>query len=453
QHPTLSAQIGDLGGQARQHPASSAQIEGLGGQARQHPASSAQIEGLGGQARQEGKVYFVYGALPEEKVKARVVQEQKNFARAETLEILTTSKQRVKPPCPYYGRCGGCQLQHLDYEEQLVWKRKWLQELLSRIGSLADAQVEAVVPSPKPYGYRNRVSLTLFHKTGGRVRQGFLSRDSERERNTDSRHLVDITSCDISMPQVAQAIKEMALKNNQGDLFGDFQGKLRLEIATDGQNTFFLPWQTPEEKSGGPGAKPEEGKILREKVLGMEFEFSPQVFFQVNSYLLPSLVQAVAEMIPAEDAENTCLFDLYSGVGLFGISLAGRVKKVISLEESKLAWQFALRNMKRNNIANMFAYSGRVEAKFQKFFDRHQMAKNILLVDPPRGGLETKMIDLLRAAREKIHSLIYLSCEPSILARDIARLKTAGFGPKRLAPFDLFPQTQVFETIALLRPA
>ncbi len=403
-----------------------------------------------GISRLEGKVYFVHGTLPGETVRAKVIQDKKSFARAETIEILKASSSRISAPCKFFGRCGGCQLQHLDYKEQLVWKQRWLEELLARIGGLKGIPVEPVIPSPKPYGYRNRVSLTLLRKSGGRVRQGFLGRDMEHAASTDSRYLVDIDSCEISMPSINHAIGELAEKNSHGKLFGDFEGKLKLEIATNGPNTFFLPWQTFEEKAGGPGAKPQEGKILREKVGGMEFEFSPQVFFQVNSYLLLQLVSAVGELVSTGAKEETCLFDLYSGVGLFGISLADRVKKVVSLEENKLAYQFALRNIKRNNITNVFAYSGLVEAKFQKFFERHREKRNVLLADPPRDGMNASLMEVLKNFRSEIDSLIYLSCEPSILARDLARLKEAGFSPKRVMPFDLFPQTQIFETVVLL---
>ena len=405
-----------------------------------------------GIARLDGKVYFVNGALPGEKVRVTIIQQKKSFARAETIEVITPSPFRVKPPCSYFGRCGGCQLQHLEYQEQLVWKQRWLEELLTRVGGLKEVRVEPVIPSPKPYGYRNRVSLTLLHKSGGRIRQGFLGRDVEHAQSVDSRYLVDIKSCEIAMPTINHAIGELAEKESHGRLFGDFKGKLKLEIATDGQNTFFLPWQSFEEKAGGPGAKPEEGKILREKVSGLEFEFSPQTFFQVNSYLLPRLISTVGELVSEGPKEETCLFDLYSGVGLFGLSLADRVKKVISLEENKLAYQFALRNIKRNKVENLFAYSGRVEIKFEKFFERHREARNVLLMDPPRGGLETSLIALLQNFRARIDSLIYLSCEPSILARDLARLKEAGFLAERIIPFDLFPQTQIVETVVLLHP-
>ncbi len=406
-----------------------------------------------GIARHEGKVYFVWGALPGETVCVRVIQNKKNFSRAETVEILKKSPDRVDPPCRYFGRCGGCQLQHLKYEEQLVWKRKWLEELLTRVGGFKEINVESVVPSPKPYEYRNRVSLTLLNKLGGRTRQGFLGRDVVHAENTDSRYLVDIKSCDISMPTINHAIGELAEKNSKGRFFGDFQGKLKLEIATDGKNTFFLPWQTFEEKAGAPGEKPEEGKILIEKISGLEFEFSPHVFFQVNSYLLPQLVTAVGGLMGEVSKEETCLFDLYSGVGFFGISLADRVKKAVALEENKLAYQFALRNIKRNKLENVFSYSGRAEAKFAKFFERHKLTNNIILVDPPRGGMEPSLIQTLTAIKDDIHSVIYLSCEPSILARDLARLKEAGFLPEKILPFDLFPQTQIFETVAELKPS
>ena len=393
-----------------------------------------------GVARSEGKVYFVNGALPGEKVRAEIVQDKKNFARAEIVEILEPSKNRVEPPCDYYGHCGGCQLQHLAYEEQLVWKQKWLEELLSRIGNLKDITIDPVVASPKPYAYRNRVGLTLAHAGGGKIRQGFLS--------GDDRGLVDIDSCQIAMPGINQAIDELSRKNKMKNMFGEFEGRLKLEIVTDGHNTFFLPWQSLDEKSGR-GTKPEEGKILHEKVGSLEFEFSPNVFFQVNSYLLPRLLDSVGALLG--DAKDACLFDLFSGVGLFGMSLSDRVKKVVGLEENKLAHQFAIRNIKRNKIENMYVYTGRVESQFKKIFMKQKADKNIILVDPPRGGVEASLIENFKEFESEIDSIIYLSCEPSILARDLARFQEAGFLPERILPFDLFPQTQIFETVVKLK--
>lgn len=396
-----------------------------------------------GIARVEGKIYFVFGALPGEQVRARIVREMKNFSRAETVEILKPSKLRVKPPCPYFGRCGGCQLQHLAYEDGLKWKKKWLEDLIARIGGGVDVPVEEVVPSPRPYGYRNRVSLTVTRGKGGRLRQGFLSRDNQT--------LVDIDECPISMPNINEALSELSKKGRHFPFLAEFQGKLKLEIATDGERTFFLPWQTWAEKSG-MGAGPEEGKILRKKIGGLILEFSPQVFFQVNHYLLGELVSCVSRMI-GEARGETCLFDLFSGVGLFGLSLAREVQRVVCLEENRLAHQFALRNAKRNKIENALIYSGRVEQKFETLFEKHRSSKgeNILLIDPPREGLSPDFISSLKTCRPSIHSLIYLSCEPSILARDLARLKEIRFAAARIAPFDLFPQTQIFETVVLLR--
>ncbi|MBI4971177.1 MAG: class I SAM-dependent RNA methyltransferase [Candidatus Omnitrophica bacterium] len=393
-----------------------------------------------GVARVEGKVYFVEGALPGERVRAQIIEEKKSFARAETVEILEPSKHRVEAPCKYFGRCGGCQLQHLAYEEQLVWKHKSLEELLARIGNVKDIAVDPVIPSPKPFGYRNRVGLTLMHAAKGKIRQGFLARDSHE--------LVDIDSCHIAMPTINQAINELARKNEMKNVFGDFFGRLKLELVTDGQNTFFLPWQSFDEKTGAR-TKPDEGKILREKIGGIEFEFSPHVFFQVNSYLLPQLIASIGTLLA--ESKDACLFDLYSGVGLVGVSLSDRVKKVVGLEENKLAHQFAIRNIKRNKIENVYVYTGRVESQFKKVFLKQKAEKNILLLDPPRGGIEASLVENFKEFQPEIDSIIYLSCEPSILARDLARLKQAGFVPERVMPFDLFPQTQIFETVVILK--
>ncbi len=399
-----------------------------------------------GVARHDGKVYFVFGALPGETVKARLTQEKKSFNRAETVEVVKASPDRVEPPCAYFGECGGCQLQHLNYHQQIVWKEKWLKDLIDKIGHISEISVEPLQASPREYEYRNRISLTVSQDRKGSFRQGFLSRDNKS--------LVPISGCSIAHSSINQFMKEVAEKRLFPEIVGPhLRHKLKLDIVTNEDEVLILPWRKVQEKRKSRYTFKED-EILTKKVGQYQFCFSPHVFFQTNFYLTPQLLTTVERFLfhgkEASPSEESALFDLYSGVGLFGISLSPYVKKVVGLEENKGSHQYAIHNIKKNKIENVLAYSGKVERQFPKLFERHKQKNNYVIVDPPRQGLEADLVEAIKTLKEDIRSMVYISCEPSILARDLDRLKEAGFHPKQIAPFDLFPQTKFFETIVLL---
>jgi len=309
-------------------------------------------------------------------VEAQIVEQKGSFDRAELRKVLRVSSRRVKPLCPYFGHCGGCDYQHITYEHQLELKRHQVHELLRRVGHLDDVSVPAVIPCRNPYAFRNRITV---HAEQGRI--GFFAKNS--------RTVVDVERCEIAVPEVNEKLSQ-----------------LRKEGLRDGSH-----------------------RTLRQEGL-------PLTFTQTNASVAKELLEYVVIRLKGQ-----VLLDAYCGSGFFAHALAGRFQKVIGLDwnEAAIARAQAAAGCNEHYICANVAES------IAEMLAEHN--PQTVILDPPAIGVESQVIEVLRGAKPE--RLIYVSCNPATLARDLGRLRGC-FEVKSVQPFDMFPQTAEIETVAFL---
>ncbi|MCX7866515.1 MAG: class I SAM-dependent RNA methyltransferase [Limisphaera sp.] len=352
-----------------------------------------------GVARADGLVIFVPFVAVGETVKVEITECKANFARARLLRVLEPSPERVPPACPHFGRCGGCQYQHLRYETQLRIKHKQVADLIQRIGGFDPSVVQPVIGCPRPYGYRNRIMVrSQWNKPERRMNVGFL--------RWDCGLVEDVVECKIAEPALNEELQ-----------------KVRAH---------------PPPKSGLK-------VVLR--LPPQDWIVPPDSFFQNNFHLLPELVRVVREAVQRSGARH--LIDLYCGVGFFGIELADAVESFVGVEYDRRAIRAAQENAARRNIRNGEFLAGKAEELLPGLLQRFAPNSVAVLVDPPRKGLTGEAVDALRSAAPA--AVVYVSCHPATLARDLRALCQEGrFTLERVTPLDMFPQTQHVECVAEL---
>jgi len=366
-----------------------------------------------GIARVDGKVYFVEGALPEEKVVFTKTSERKKFGLGRVVEILTPSSSRREPVCPYYNKCGGCQYQHLDYEKEVYYKAEQVKENLGRIGSFREYGFDGIMPSPLYYGYRS--SITLHMSEAG---YGYFS--------LDNKTIITIEQCPLAEDAINRAIKDP-------DALG---AKRDITLKSDHKGNVWI--------NGHPGHR-----FFKDSYLGTELTFSPKAFSQANRQVAGGMVKKVRELMQNEKRET--LFDLYCGTGFFGILLRDMFESVVGIDESRIAIDCAKAARKGLGIDNARFYCGEAEEIYAPCYERLHGKKNTIIIDPPRSGI-SKKIAMWLSGLKHAGSLYYVSCDSAILARD-ARILTQN-GHWRLmnvSSFDMFPRTKHAESIALFK--
>jgi len=352
-----------------------------------------------GVARFEQFVVFVPFVISGELVEVEVTEVKRKYARAKLLKVIEASSQRVLPPCPYFGACGGCQYEHIDYSAQLELKHKQITDIFVRIGKFPSCVIAPVVPCPQPYGYRNRVMIrSQWDKFKQALNIGFLRHDSGL--------VVDIQDCKISEPAINEQIRHVrAHPPPKGGL------KVVLRIAPEG-------WEVP-----------------------------PDSFFQNNFFLLPELVKTVRQMVSGGGARF--LVDAYCGVGFFALELADLVERFVGIELDRHAIKAARANAVAKQRTNGEFIAGTTEEQLPRVLERAAGGVSVIL-DPPRTGCLPEVLELLR--RTQPSQVIYVSCHPATLARDLNILCAADvFELKQVIPLDMFPQTQHVECVAELR--
>jgi 23S rRNA (uracil1939-C5)-methyltransferase len=385
------------------------------------------VYGGDGLSRLDGEVVFTPFVLPGEAIEADRSESRKHVQRTTLVRVAEPSPDRVEPPCPVFGRCGGCQYQHAGYEAQLRLKREILAETLQRVGKIEfdPARIETV--AAEPFGYRNR---SQFHFERGRV--GY--------REMNSRKLVEIRQCPISSPKINEVIA--ALNRMVRDRrWPDFVESL--EVFTDESQAQWnvLESQRPVAKRFFEWLAAEmPGTVdgpLEYAVNGDLFTVSGSSFFQVNRFLLPRL----ADLAIGENHGGTA-WDLYAGAGLFTLPLARRFDRVVAVEAGKSALDL------RHNAERARIKADVVTEQTETFLADARTAPDFILADPPRAGLGKAATARLLALRPP--TLVIVSCDPATLARDLAVLAPA-FRIERMTLVDLFPQTFHMETIVELR--
>lgn len=354
-------------------------------------------EGVG---RLDDFVVFVAFTLVGETVEAELMEVKKNFARARLLRVIEASPERVTAPCPYFGRCGGCQYQHMEYGTQLRVKRKQVADLFERIGGFPRDVVAPVVPCPQPYGYRSRVMVrSQWNKPEQKLNIGFI--------RWDCGLVEDIEQCLIAEPAINEQIRHVrAHPPPKGGI------KVVLRVAPEG-------WEVPRDS-----------------------------FFQNNFFLLPELVQQVRGMLKRGGARH--LIDLFCGVGFFGIELAVDVESFVGVEYDRMAVATARRNASARGAANGEFIAGSAEEVLPGGIRRFSPEATSVLLDPPRKGCWPSVLETLREQRPA--QVIYVSCHPATMARDLNILCAGGvFSLVQVVPLDMFPQTQHVECVADVR--
>jgi 23S rRNA (uracil1939-C5)-methyltransferase len=333
-----------------------------------------------GVGRAEGKAVFVPFTIEGERVSAQIVREKKQFAEAELVEVLAPAEQRVQPECPYFGRCGGCSYQHISYEHQLAIKHRQVEQALRRIGRIENPPMQPIIPSPRSYGYRNRVTV---HAEDGVV--GYFRRDAHR--------LIDVEVCPIAAPEVNTALAE-----------------LRARKPRDGHYTL----------------RAHEG---------------PRVFAQTNDEVGEAMAGLVERLLPAG---HEVVIDAYCGAGFFTKRLTQKFTRLIGIEWDRHAVAAA----QDGAAPNETYIAGDVDGQMSRQLAAVDPASTCVIVDPPAAGLGP---NARRALVEcPPHTLIYVSCDPSTLARDLRELQER-FTVLSVTPLDMFPQTAEIECVVHLQ--
>ena len=382
-----------------------------------------------GVGRVNGMAVFVPFTIAGERVRARLCESAPRFARAVLVEALLASPDRVSPKCPWFGKCGGCQYQHIAIARQRAIKRRQLIEALRRIGGIEAPPVLDVVPSPLDYGYRNRIEL---HGPG---KPGY--------REAASAIRVEIDSCAIARPEIELRFSDLAgirlevaetlcIRCNRAGIVQHFRSASR---SAGRQVRFQQERVEPVEKIGD----------LVESMAGIQFHVPPGSFFQVNPDVAELVIRDVAGRFEKSGAMR--FVDAYCGVGLFALSMAGRAKKCFGIESDPEAIRVARGTAEEHGIRNVEFLGGMAEAMLDGLWPHCPAAETIVLLDPPRSGCSTQVLQSVCTFRPA--RIMYLSCALPLLARDAAILLKAGYRLESVTPFDMFPQTSHCEALAV----
>jgi 23S rRNA (uracil1939-C5)-methyltransferase len=401
---------------------------------------------FGGEAigRVDGQVVFVPYALPGERVRVAIERAKKGYSRTRLLEVLRPGPERVAPPCPNFGACGGCQYQHVSYPAQLRYKQEVVVEQLQRIGGFADAAalVRPTLGMVAPWEYRNHARFSLGRRYG---ELGFTRKETHR--------LLRIDYCWLMVPQINRAL-DLLQRRCRG--LASHQVTIRQSPRTGQLLVQPAIPEVPELPTGQP--------YLEEELLGQRFRVAPSAFFQINtrpedralpaSLAVPWLTAREGTWSMAELLALTVLdrlgpaplervVDAYCGVGTFAVLLAGRAGEVVGIEESPAAVRDA-----RHNAAHLPNVRFE-EGKTEEVLPRLTGPVNAVVLDPARVGCHPAVLDALLALRPP--RLVYVSCDPATLARDLKLLVAGGYALQSVEPLDLFPQTAHVESVSLLQ--
>lgn len=427
-----------------------------------------------GVGRVEGRVVFVPETIPGDRVKIRLVHLKERLGYGELVEILQASADRRPQSCPHATECGGCQLQHMDYDAQLRWKRQQVVDAMERIGKL-DVEVLPTLGMQRPYHYRNKAQLPLGKRQGELV-IGFFQKGSH--------DIVDLQTCEIQHPlitKLALAVKRQVQdlniepydeKNHTGVLrhavirVSFFEEKLMLILVT---RTSDLPAKdelierltkdVPELVSVAHNVNPSvtnvilgrETKViwgepyLIDTIGHLNYAVSPGSFFQVNPIQTKVLYDLVRERMQLKGTET--VVDLYCGAGTIGLYLASEVKEVIGVETFAAAVEDARYNARLNDVSGATFHVGRAEDVLPQLIRKHKKIDGAIL-DPPRKGCELSLLETL--VTSKIPRICYVSCNPSTLARDLSYFGENGYAIGSVQPVDMFPWTRHVECVVLM---
>lgn len=389
---------------------------------------------------EDGRVCFVSGALPGELCKVKLTFKKKDFAKGKAIQILEASQDRVEPKCPLYGKCGGCSLQHLASEKQVVYMEKVERENFRRLAH-AELPEDFKIHCGNPWGYRNRARVVCrpgISAEGKTVRFGF--------REQESNDIVGFENC----PVLTAGLNDF-LKGEGKQIFAAKQEErsipreLDIHVFDNGEGQISYYYR------GMPASEFGKRAISVVNLGGRKIQADASVFFQSNLGLLPELVDAVRnavdEGLESGKASNEWLIDLFSGVGFFAAILQDKFKKITTVEREDGCLKHAKINLSEK--AGVAGALENVSAPAEEWLLDHVVdVPATLIVDPPRTGLPKEALDAIVGS--SVNRLIYVSCDPVTLARDYAKFAAAGFTLKHAEGFAFYPQTPHLEMMFVL---
>ena len=386
------------------------------------------IEKLDHQGRGIGKInnkiIFIPYTLPDEIVEFKITKEKKNYLEGQAIKIIKPSEIRITPPCPYYTKCGGCNLMHLNYNEQLKYKQEKIENIISKYTN-KDIKINKIIKAEHQYYYRNKITLHAEDEIG------FYK--------NNSKNIIKINKCIIADKSINNIIKELndkKIKNNE------------LIIRTNNKETLLYIKNNNENlKSIKADNIINNSKIIKgnnyiiENINNYKYLVSPTSFFQVNTEQTIKLYNKIKEL--AKITKNDKILDLYCGTGTIGLYLSKACKEVLGVEINKEAIKDANKNKIINNIKNATFIAGDAKEIIKKL----KFNPDIIIIDPPRSGLFKGMINNL--IKFKAKKIIYVSCDPITLARDLKELSNL-YNIEEIQPLDMFPNTYHVECVTLL---
>lgn len=367
-----------------------------------------------GVGRDEGWVIMVPYVLPGERVRVRIYRNHASYSDADLVAVLRPSPTRKRPQCALFGECGGCQYQHSPLDYQRLLKQKHVAECFRRIAKYADPPVTLTVGSEHAYGYRSKLTP---HYDRQRRAIGFM--------RAGRRQILDLEQCPIASEAINAALPAA-------------RERVRLAQSKRG-GTLLL-------RDNGREVIEDMRAPTHQRVGDLDFAYVAGGFFQNNPFALPLMIGVVRDALLESDAR--VLVDAYCGAGLFALSCAADVERVIGLEIAEDAVRLATKNAESNAIHNCHFVAGDAAALFHSVDSAAE--ETAVIIDPPRKGCDTAFLEQLDAFRPR--RLIYVSCDPATQARDVGFLLERGWTLTRITPIDLFPQTRHIESVAVLQP-
>lgn len=431
-------------------------------------------EGLG-VAKVDGYPLFIENALPGERIKALVVKVGNKFGYGKVLELLTTSPERVDLTDETLIRTGIAPLQHMTYESQLLFKQKQVEKVIDKIAGMPEIPVLPTVGMAEPFGYRNKAQIPV-RRIDGELETGFYRKNSHDLVPIENYYIQDpvIDAAILTIRDILRrfSIKTYNEREHTGNLRhviirrGHYSHEMMIVFVTRTEKLFpqdkiveAVTTALPEVVSIVQNINPEKTNVItgksekllfgrpyiKDQLLGNTYNISAQSFYQVNTEQTEFLYQTAIDY--AQLGKEDIVIDAYCGIGTIGLSLADRVKHVYGVEMVKEAINDAEINAKMNQVENITFEAGKAEDVMGKW-QAADIQPNVIIVDPPRKGLSGSFIDA--AVEMKPERIVYVSCNPATLARDLKIFAEQGYQAEKVQPVDLFPQTYHVESVTLL---
>ncbi len=431
---------------------------------------SDRADGVG---RWQGRVVFVPDTVTGDRALVRLVRVKRKYAYGKLHQLLTPSPHRVRPNCIVADKCGGCQWQHIDLSYQLQAKQQIVMDALQRIGGFHNPPVSPILSSVNSLGYRNKVTYPLQRSANGQVQAGYYRKGSH--------NVVNLNQCPVQDPRLDPLLAQIKTdihaqgwgiyneKTEKGKLrhlalrIGRHTGEILLTLVTTDCNLAGIQaqaetWlkQFPQLVGVCLNHQPQRNNIIfgkethclagkgeiQEQFAGITLNLRPDTFFQVNTETAEALCQLILDEIALTGTET--VVDAYCGIGTFTLPLAQNAKQVIGIESHPSAIAQAKANAQLNEINNVTFYQSKVETLFPQF----KQTPDLVFLDPPRKGCDRAVLEAL--AQLKPPQVVYLSCRPATLARDLQQLSQLGYTITNIQPADFFPQTAHVESAVFL---